>query len=208
MTEQSIRPYLGRVCFVTIGATAAFDSLIRAVFEDKFVRALRSAGFSDMIIQYGANGKKLFDQLSREYEARPPVSPFCINGFHFNTKGLGAEMRAAKGKGHKAESRGIVISHAGSGSVLDALRVGVPVIVVPNPELLDDHQTQLAEALAKQDYVVHGKLDDMTGALREIDVLMWRLKDWPPVNSGVHRHAQGVEGIADEEVGYLDGSKE
>lgn len=47
----------------------------------------------------------------------------------------------------------------GSGSILDALRVGVPLIVVPNHELLDNHQVELAEALAEQGYVVHGKLE-------------------------------------------------
>lgn len=46
----------------------------------------------------------------------------------------------------------------GSGSILDALRVGVPLIVVPNPALLDNHQVELAEQLAAQGYVVHGDL--------------------------------------------------
>lgn len=47
----------------------------------------------------------------------------------------------------------------GSGSILDALRVGVPLIVVPNPSLLDNHQVELAEALQEQGYVVHGRLE-------------------------------------------------
>ena len=46
----------------------------------------------------------------------------------------------------------------GSGSILDALRIEVPIIVVPNPDLLDNHQLELAEALAEQNYVVHGQL--------------------------------------------------
>lgn len=47
----------------------------------------------------------------------------------------------------------------GSGSILDALRISVPLIVVPNPSLLDNHQVELAEELAKQGYVVHGHLE-------------------------------------------------
>jgi len=46
----------------------------------------------------------------------------------------------------------------GSGSILDALRIALPLIVVPNPSLLDNHQEELAEELARQGYVVHGHL--------------------------------------------------
>lgn len=47
----------------------------------------------------------------------------------------------------------------GSGTILDALRISVPLVVVPNAELLDNHQVELAEALAEMEYVVHGKLE-------------------------------------------------
>lgn len=47
----------------------------------------------------------------------------------------------------------------GTGSILDALRISVPLIVVPNTTLLDNHQLELAEELAKQRYVVHGSLE-------------------------------------------------
>ena len=46
----------------------------------------------------------------------------------------------------------------GSGSILAALRIAVPLVVVPNPTLLDNHQVELAEALAEQGYVIHGHL--------------------------------------------------
>jgi beta-1,4-N-acetylglucosaminyltransferase len=47
----------------------------------------------------------------------------------------------------------------GTGTILDALRIKVPLIVVPNPALLDNHQQELAEELAAQGYVVHGRLE-------------------------------------------------
>lgn len=50
-------------------------------------------------------------------------------------------------------------NESGSGTILDALRIVVPLIVVPNSELLDNHQVELAEALAEQEYVIHGTLE-------------------------------------------------
>ena len=52
----------------------------------------------------------------------------------------------------------LIFSWLGSGTILDALRIGVPLVVVPNTELLHNHQVELAEELAKQEYVVHGNL--------------------------------------------------
>ena len=58
---------------------------------------------------------------------------------------------------------GILSVELGSGSILHALRIAVPIIVVPNPALLDNHQEELAEELAAQGYVVHGHLEYVTG---------------------------------------------
>jgi beta-1,4-N-acetylglucosaminyltransferase len=46
----------------------------------------------------------------------------------------------------------------GSGTILDAMRLDVPLVVVPNEDLLHNHQTELAKELARQQYLVHGKL--------------------------------------------------
>jgi beta-1,4-N-acetylglucosaminyltransferase len=75
----------------------------------------------------------------------------------------------------------------GSGSILDALRTGVPIIVVPNETLLDNHQVELAEALAEQEYVVHGRLAQLPQALADAEKLRQRSLEWPPVNSGPQR---------------------
>lgn len=38
------------------------------------------------------------------------------------------------------------------------MRLDVPIIVVPNPALLDNHQAELAEELERQGYVTYGHL--------------------------------------------------
>ena len=165
-----------KLCFVTIGATASFDSLIKATLSQGFLEALHALGYTDLLLQHGAKGNLILEEyrMSSENAASNDHS-LNINGFDFNKQGLGEEMRAAKGDTDHFE--GVVISHAGrveivkadatayenssigSGSILDALRISVPLIVVPNPALLDNHQVELAEELAAQGYVVHGHLE-------------------------------------------------
>ena len=102
--EESLRS--PKVCFVTIGATAAFDSLLKAVLSQSFIEALEGFGYTDLQVQYGADGYSLFCQYSKQdgsmVSARPKIN---ITGFDFRKAGLGAEMGAAR--------TGVVISHAG-----------------------------------------------------------------------------------------------
>jgi len=41
---------------------------------------------------------------------------------------------------------------SGAGTVLDAMRLSLPIIVVPNTSLADNHQAELAEELNRQGY--------------------------------------------------------
>ena len=92
----------------------------------------------------------------------------------------------------------------GSGTILDALRISVPLIVVPNEELLDNHQIELAGALAEQEYVVHGRLGQLTEALEDAEQLRKRSREWPPPNSGYHRQYKSLKTVIDDEMGFLD----
>ena len=40
----------------------------------------------------------------------------------------------------------------GSGTILDVLRRGKPLIIVPNPTLLDNHQEDMAHAMGELGY--------------------------------------------------------
>lgn len=104
-------------CFVTVGATASFTRLIRAVLEARFLDALAHQGYTELRVQYGKGGKKTFDDyfwvLPDELKTKLGIA---ITGFDFNKDGLQEEMLAAKRVHKKSQYRGVegcVISHAG-----------------------------------------------------------------------------------------------
>lgn len=48
----------------------------------------------------------------------------------------------------------VIISRAGAGTIAELCAVGKPVILVPSPNVAEDHQTKNAQALTKQDAAV------------------------------------------------------
>lgn len=120
MSVENIRAK--KLCFVTIGATASFDALIREALSDRFLEALWEAGYSDLLLQHGKEGGKILE----DYRTKPTIERerlhrLNIKGYDFNKAGLGQEMRAAKGEHGTAE--GVVISHAGNVNVTSVHRV-------------------------------------------------------------------------------------
>ncbi|EME83265.1 glycosyltransferase family 1 protein [Pseudocercospora fijiensis CIRAD86] len=190
-----------KTCFVTVGATASFSGLVKGVLAPDFLRALEQQEYTDLLIQFGQDGREVFNEHITAAKNSESGSVLNITGFALDKAGLGRYMRQAKGL---AAREGVVISHAGSGTILDALRISVPLVVVPNEELLNNHQVELAEALAEQEYVVHGKLDKLAQVLEDAEQLRARHKAWPPSNAGYMRQPKGLKGVVDDEMGFLD----
>lgn len=105
-----------KYCFVTIGATAAFDSLIRATISSTFLEVLEQHGYTDLCIQHGKDGRAVLQDFANHCAKNGTSHNIHISGYDFNKQGLGAEMRAAKG--HDNSDEGVVISHAGTCSLL------------------------------------------------------------------------------------------
>ena len=57
--------------------------------------------------------------------------------------GLAGEIAAAD----------LIISHAGAGSIIEALQAGKHLLVVVNTELADNHQIELAQALSERGHL-------------------------------------------------------
>jgi len=66
---------------------------------------------------------------------------------------------------YKRRLAGCVISHAGAGTILDAMRLGTPLVVVPNKGLLNNHQEELAEEVARARWAIHGEIGELTDAI-------------------------------------------
>lgn len=151
-----------KVCLILTGATAAFDQLVKESLEPAVLQKFRDEGFTDVVFQVG-KGLQYYSDLPKDENGSP-----ALRVFDFKKDGLTAEMRACQAKKGEAEE-GLIISHAGkcseagdiqipdcvigSGTILDAMRLGLPLIVVPNPSLLDNHQQELADELERQGYV-------------------------------------------------------
>jgi beta-1,4-N-acetylglucosaminyltransferase len=121
--------------FVTVGTTL-FDALIQAVTTAQALDWMVSNGYTHLVIQYGKGTRPTIDPRNR---------PLDIEMYDFKSS-LEPDMQRAD----------LVMSHAGAGTVMEALRLKKHLVVIINTSLMDNHQTELANALGvrKHLYVV------------------------------------------------------
>jgi beta-1,4-N-acetylglucosaminyltransferase len=164
---------LEKYCLVTVGATVGFEELTKQVLHAAFWEFLSSQGFTDLHIQCGPDIPWASARVSDHKDKLP--SGFNIDVFDVKPNLIKDEMVLCQAK-PEHRTQGLVISHAGqpaipsrpqqiwtqgaaypnrasgTGTILDAWRMGLPLIVVPNTRLLNDHQTEMANHLAKEGY--------------------------------------------------------
>ena len=151
-----------KVCFVTTGATAPFTGLIESVLESSTINELQRQGYTYLLVQFGTakdvyeNGVKVARTRMHQKVATPDIA---IDGIDFSHDGLEEQFQLVQ------QSKGLVISHAGSGTILAALRYQIPLIVVPNTALLDNHQEELAVAMENSNYLIRGDVKYVLGTL-------------------------------------------
>ncbi|KAF4508004.1 hypothetical protein G6O67_004442 [Ophiocordyceps sinensis] len=142
---------LERHCLVTVGATVGFRTLTQQVLDPSFWAFLRSHAFTALHVQCGPDISWASDRLSELLLAKEGDDGFSVDVFDVKANLMRDEMMRCKAQDRR-RIQGLVISHAGTGTILDAWKLGVPLVVVPNTELLDDHQTQMARHLATEGY--------------------------------------------------------
>ena len=139
----------GRV-FATVGTTS-FDALVEALDSPSVQDALASAGHASLTIQVGRGAYR----PSRGARSRPG---FAVDHFDFRPS-LDEAMRGAS----------LVISHAGAGSIFEALALRVPLLVVVNETLMDNHQVELAKELERRGHLRWCVPETLEEAVRAFD---------------------------------------
>ncbi len=131
MTNSSSQKQ-GKNIFVTVGTTR-FDKLVSSVTSKIALEWMESQGFSSLTIQYGRGEKPKLGDIS---------SSVKIQSYDFRPS-LKVDM----------EDADLIISHAGAGTVMEVLRMKKKMVVVINTDLMDNHQTELAGAMADRGHL-------------------------------------------------------
>ena len=105
-----------KLCFVTVGATVSFNTLVQAVVSTPFLEALAAEKYTRVRIQYGRTGQATFDEslckVKVENHGRIP-GDLTIEGIDLvmNSDDMDSELMQILGRDGRAE--GMLISHAG-----------------------------------------------------------------------------------------------
>ncbi|KAI0594617.1 hypothetical protein F4775DRAFT_572903 [Biscogniauxia sp. FL1348] len=206
-----------RTAFVTIGATAGFRPLIEEVASAAFRARLRALGYTELVVQCGpdldyferaaaaAVGSRNDDsgggagqglEVTAFAFTRQIEKYFSMASSSSGGDGDGDGDEKARGSSRTRRRRGVVISHAGSGSIMAALAHDTGLIAVANPALMDNHQAELAEEMERQGYAVQGKLGALAEALERVE--HHAPKAWPPTPPADSAYQNGLwEAISD-----------
>lgn len=135
-------------CFITVGTTR-FDLLCKSIQTPEVIRALKKLGCEEITFQIG----------NSDYE--PGV---------YENEGVKIELYRFKDSlKEDMRSADLIISHAGSGSCLEALEENKPLLVVINEELMDNHQMELAEQLHMSGNLYYCTCDTLENTLETVD---------------------------------------
>eukprot|EP00451_Oxyrrhis_marina_P036820 CAMPEP_0204382872 /NCGR_PEP_ID=MMETSP0469-20131031/55496_1 /ASSEMBLY_ACC=CAM_ASM_000384 /TAXON_ID=2969 /ORGANISM="Oxyrrhis marina" /LENGTH=209 /DNA_ID=CAMNT_0051375069 /DNA_START=1 /DNA_END=628 /DNA_ORIENTATION=+ len=166
---------MSKKVFVTVGTTL-FDALVHAVDDMEFHKLLASQGYTELVIQYGRGAVPKLDKAAG--------SPLSVEAFSLKPT-LKDDFRTAA----------LVISHAGAGSIMEALRAKRPLITVVNSSLMGNHQLETAVAFEKlKCLVLVESPDKLFEAVKEVD--LEALEEYPePDLTGFNACIAGLTGV-------------
>jgi beta-1,4-N-acetylglucosaminyltransferase len=137
-----------KTVFVTVGTTL-FESLIAAVLEESALQWMVQAGYTHLVIQYGKGIRPMLEGASnnaagtaKHVSQQHHQLPLNIELYDFKPS-LQADMQRAD----------LLICHAGAGTLMEGLTMQRKIVTVINTILMDNHQTEVAHALARSNLV-------------------------------------------------------
>lgn len=152
---------------VTTGATITFTTLLEQITNHEVIKSLILLNVSHLTIQYGNETRggvnistSIFEDilsksdLLAKLDLRDTSSP-CTSSKSYTSPAFTLEVLPFTSDInsfiHKAD---IVISHAGTGSIIDTLRLQKNLIVITNDTLMNNHQTEIANEFSLANYCV------------------------------------------------------
>ncbi|CAH1790731.1 unnamed protein product [Owenia fusiformis] len=139
----------GNYVFVTVGTTS-FDDLIKSVCQPKTCQILNKGGYGKLLLQVGRG----------DYEPQADmISGLNIEHYRYKDS-IADDIKHAS----------LVISHAGAGSVFEALGAERPLIVVINEKLMGNHQVELAAQLQEDNHLYYTTCSNLQQCLKTMDL--------------------------------------
>ncbi|CAN8231774.1 unnamed protein product [Cochlearia groenlandica] len=149
--EEEERETTKRSVFVTVGTTS-FDALVKSVSRQDVKDELRNRGYTHLLIQIGRGN---FSPTKCD----GVDGSLVVDYFTFSSS-IADYIRSAS----------LVISHAGSGSIFETLKLGKPLIVVVNEDLMDNHQCELAEELEDRKHCYCARPNTLLQVLKDMEL--------------------------------------
>lgn len=139
-----------------------FIKLIRYTLSPRFVNELYKLEFTDLVVQYGKSPdaetlvRSLLDKLSKVFTSKESIQSDTNGGLKLCIEYKDAVLTIKCIKFDRdlvqnyTSKSDLIISHAGTGSILDSLRLKKKLIILVNDKLQDNHQLQIAKAFEEK----------------------------------------------------------
>lgn len=98
-----------KLCFVTVGATASFETLLEQVLTSDFLETLAARHYTHLLIQYGKDGDKVYNNFLQSEISHHGLT---LGGFDFKPS-IETEMIMTTEREKPQQERGLIICHAG-----------------------------------------------------------------------------------------------
>lgn len=148
--------------FVTVGTTK-FDDLINVILSDQIQFHLKQLHCKKLVIQFGTGAeidRSVIELLLQKYDIE-------IECYRLKANIL-----------NDIKSSDLIISHAGAGSCLEVLIANKPLVAVVNDRLMDNHQTELAEQLNRDGYLLYCTPNTLSELIKKLEINIKNLKPY------------------------------